>query len=217
MHHHRLAVGARQLHKQLEVGVIGGHRPGVVEVAEVAVGLIGPGRGRRLQQLVVRKDWDVGVGARAVHIVRRIAAGWAVPALPWVGGVDSTSEVDVAITPRHAAARHPPQITGVVGQPKMQPVLRQGQRRRPEHLSPRQLLRRRRQRATNEDRDQARCARDGGKPLQLRLPRDSCRCPSPASRDGWRSQERRRTGAGLHSRRACSRRSLTPAGRRLPA
>ena len=37
MHHHRLAVGARQLHKQLEVGVIGGHRPGVVEDLQLTV------------------------------------------------------------------------------------------------------------------------------------------------------------------------------------
>ena len=151
VHDDLLSICAGLLHEQLEVGVVGVHGRGVVEVAEVAVGFARAGAGIGLQQLVVREHGDVARGrsGAVVHEIGGELAGrqrQVLPRLPPLAGVDARREVLVAILPGHAAGGHPAGVE--VGEPELQTIGRQRRRRGPSRLRRRCLHRRR---ASNEE------------------------------------------------------------------
>ena len=114
--------GLGLLHEQPDVGPVGGHRAGVLQVVEVLGGLAGTGRGRALEHLVVREDRDHAVRDRVLDVpLHEVAAG--VPGRPAVAGVHAAREVLVAETERGVGAEASG-AAGRVGEPDLEAVER---------------------------------------------------------------------------------------------
>ena len=141
----RLAISVGEGHQQLEVGVVGGHRRSVVQVAVVLVQLVAPDGRIRLKKLVVREHRDVARASRGAvgHVPGGELACRRVPRLPAAAGIHTTAQVLVAVAPGHLAGRHPAEICGAVGKAEMKPV--GGQRRGDRSMRGRQLVKRDRQ------------------------------------------------------------------------
>src|SRR5207237_3895243 len=115
---HLSAVGRGLMHEQDEVRIVGVHGGRIIKVVEIPVALVGPARGRRLQELVVAEDREIAVGGAVRHVVAGELSSRAVSGLPSRAGIHAAAEVLVAISPGYATRGHPADLRRLAGAPE---------------------------------------------------------------------------------------------------